>query len=144
MENKIANDLISFLANNYALYLKLHNYHYNVKGPRFVDLHLLFERQYTELTTAIDDIAERIRQLDVLVPVTFSELNTANSLKDPDMTLKAENMVEDLVTSHNQIIEQAKKILSDAEEANDAATADLITQRLSVLEKNVWMLKSSL
>jgi starvation-inducible DNA-binding protein len=144
MTSKITDELKKFLADNYALYLKLHNYHYNVKGPGFMAYHLAFEAQYTELTTALDNIAERIRQLDVLVPVTFKELDSLKSIKDPNNRLDAAGMVKDLLESHDAIVKNAKRIMPMAEDAKDYATVDLLTQRISVHEKSAWLLKSGL
>lgn len=137
-------ELKRFLADNYALYIKLHNYHYNVTGPQFLQLHQAFEDQYTELTTAIDDIAERIRQLGEKVDITLGNISELTSVSDPDSSKSGEDMVKDIVETLQSMVKTAKKIESKAADEGDIATSDLMTQRISIMEKNVWLLESNL
>ncbi|MFT4302933.1 MAG: Dps family protein [Candidatus Woesearchaeota archaeon] len=142
MTEKTTNELKKFLADNYALYIKLHNYHYNVTGPQFMPLHQGFESAYTELTTAIDDVAERIRQLGEKVDITLKNIDSWKSISDPDHNKSAEDMVKDIIVSLETMVKSAKDIESTASETGDIATSDLMTQRISVMEKNIWLLKS--
>lgn len=144
MNNKnVAQTLQNVLKNSYALYLKTQNYHWNVVDKNFKSLHELFGSQYEELAEAIDEIAERIRALDVLVPANFSAFSKTN-IKDGDELSSANNMVKELYYDNHQLSELLKKALSEVESEGDEATADMIIERIQVHDKNAWMLKSSL
>lgn len=132
------------LADTYALYLKTQNYHWNVTGVNFKSLHLLFEEQYTDLAAAIDDIAERIRTLGEKAPATFSAYNKMKTIEDGDEKAKSHDMVKHLSEDQAKIIETLTQVLREAQKAGDEVTVDMIIGRISVHEKNAWMLKSSL
>lgn len=139
---KIAEGTAHLLADTYSLYLKTHNFHWNVTGPMFNSLHLMFEGQYSELALAIDLIAERIRALGFIAPATYSEFAKLTKIKEKSGDIAAEKMIEDLITAHEVVIKTARAILPDAESANDQVTLDIVTQRLQVHEKTVWMLRA--
>ena len=134
----------ALLADTYALYFKTHAYHWNVTGPRFHDLHVLFEAQYRELWAATDDIAERIRALGFLAPVSYAEMTEAASVPADQSTPDAQTMVANLVAGHEQVVRTARKALALAHEHGDEATADLIAPRISAHEKTAWMLRATL
>lgn len=141
---KIATGLGRLLADTYTLYLKTHNFHWNVTGPMFQTLHLMFETQYDELAIAVDLIAERIRALGFPAPGTYREFQAATTIADPKGHLSAEDMVRDLVDGQEAVVRTARSIVPVAEKANDQPTVDLLTQRLQVHEKAAWMLRSLL
>lgn len=138
----IAKKLSSFLADSYALYLKLHNFHWNVKGMHFRAIHLAFEEQYTELAIAVDDIAERISALGAVVPGTFKEFNELKSIKDPIGVPKEEEMVKQIVQDQELIIRNARGLSDIAAKASDEVTVGLMADRMTVHEKNAWLLRS--
>ncbi|PPR08799.1 MAG: DNA protection during starvation protein 2 [Proteobacteria bacterium] len=137
------NKLTVVLANSYTLYLKTHNYHWNVTGPSFKSLHDLFEVQYTELATAVDDIAERIRALDAYAPGSFSEFLKLTTLNEAKAGITAEEMLEDMIDSQTALIVSLNDALSSAQDDEDEVTAGILGERLSVHEKARWMLKAS-
>jgi starvation-inducible DNA-binding protein len=137
------NKLKVVLANSYTLYLKTHNYHWNVTGPSFKSLHDLFEVQYTELATAVDDIAERIRALDAYAPGSFSEFLKLTTLDEAKAGITAEEMLEDMIKSQTALIASLNDALSSAQDDEDEVTAGILGERLSVHEKARWMLKAS-
>ena len=142
---KIAAELSRLLADSYSLYLKCHNFHWNVTGPMFMSLHNMFEEQYTELAEAVDQIAERIRILGEKAPGTFREFLALTSVNsDDDAELSANQMVESLMQGHEQVVRTAKKVLSTLEGANDEGTAGLVGTRIETHEKAAWMLRSLL
>ena len=141
---KIANGLNKLLADTYSLYLKTHNFHWNVTGPMFQTLHLMFETQYNELALAVDLVAERIRSLGFPAPGTYSEFARLSSIRETLGTPKAEEMIQLLVEGQESIVRTARSIFPVAEEASDEATADLLTQRIQLHEKTAWMLRSLL
>lgn len=141
---KIASGLGDLLADSYLLYLKTHNYHWNVTGPMFQTLHNMFEEQYTELAAAVDQIAERIRALGEFAPGTFIEYSDRSKIKEKDGVPEATAMIEDLLTGHETLLKTARKILPISDEADDESTTDLVTQRLQLHEKTAWMLRSML
>ena len=144
MNNKpITESLNIVLADSYALYLKTHNYHWNVVGPSFRSLHMMFEEQYTDLAVAVDDIAERIRSLGEKAPGTFSEFAKLTTIKEGDKNASANDMVEDLAQSQDQIVVSLKEALSVAQKAEDEVTSDLLIGRMAIHEKAAWMLKST-
>ncbi len=140
----IAGGLAEVLADSYLLYLRTHNYHWNVTGELFHSLHEQFEQQYTELAEAIDEIAERIRALGHKAPGTFKEFHELTSLEESTEEPEALEMVRRLAVGNEQVIRTANKALDPAREADDEATIDLLTQRLNVHSKTAWMLRSHL
>lgn len=140
----IARGLSSLLADTYTLYLTTHNFHWNVTGPMFQTLHLMFETQYNELALAVDLIAERIRALGEPAPGTYSDFARLSSLSEPKGVPKAKAMIRQLVNGQETVIRTARSIVATAEKANDEATLDLLTQRMQLHEKNAWMLRSLL
>lgn len=141
---KIAGDLSRVLADTYMLYLKTHNYHWNVTGEHFHSLHEQFEEQYTELAEAIDEIAERIRALGYRAPGTFKEFQQLTSVNEETERPEAMEMVRRLAVGNEQVLRTAREALEPAGEAGDEATIDLLTQRLHVHSKTAWMLRSHL
>ncbi|MEM6254215.1 MAG: Dps family protein [Cyanobacteria bacterium P01_D01_bin.156] len=140
----IADGLSRTLADTYTLYLKTHNFHWNVTGPMFQTLHLMFEGQYNELALAVDAIAERIRALGFPAPGTYSEYAKLSSISETPGVPKAEEMIALLVEGQEAVARTAREVFAIADEANDEPTADLLTQRLQIHEKNAWMLRSLL
>jgi starvation-inducible DNA-binding protein len=140
----IADGLCRLLADTYTLYLKTHYFHWNVTGPLFNSLHLMFEQQYTELALAVDSIAERIRTLGYTAPGSYSEYAELSSIKETRNVPKAEEMVQLLVEGNEAVVRTARSVFPIAEKANDESTADVLTQRMSLHEKNAWMLRSML
>lgn len=142
--HKTADGLSHLLADSYTLYLKTHNFHWNVTGPLFQSLHLTFETQYIELANAVDLIAERIRALGFPAPATYRDFSKLTSMKEPEGVPSAKDMVRELVESHEIVIRTARETFSIAEKANDQATLELLTERMAIHEKTAWMLRSSL
>jgi starvation-inducible DNA-binding protein len=140
----IAQGLSRLLADTYSLYLKTHNFHWNVTGPMFNTLHLMFETQYTELALAVDLIAERIRSLGFPAPGTYSEYAKLTSIPEPTGVPNAETMIQQLVEGQEAVVRTARSIFPLVDTANDEPTADLLTQRMQVHEKTAWMLRSLL
>ncbi|MFT4079382.1 Dps family protein [Rhodomicrobium lacus] len=141
---KIANGLSHLLADSYSLYLMTHNFHWNVTGPMFNTLHVMFMQQYTEQWNALDLIAERIRALGFPAPGTYAEFGKLTSIKEVTGVPKAMEMVRHLVDAQEATARTARDLFPLLEEANDQPTADLLTQRLDVHEKTAWMLRSLL
>ncbi|WP_066381148.1 MULTISPECIES: Dps family protein [unclassified Anabaena] len=141
---KIAEGLSRLLADTYTLYLKTHNFHWNVTGPMFQTLHLMFETQYTELALAVDLIAERIRALGYPAPGTYSEYVKLSSIPETPGVPKAKDMIRLLVEGQESVVRTARSIFPVVDEVNDEPTADLLTQRMQVHEKTAWMLRSLL
>jgi starvation-inducible DNA-binding protein len=139
---QIAQGLSRLLADTYTLYLKTHNYHWNVTGPMFQTLHLMFEQQYNELALAVDLIAERIRALGVPAPGTYREFVALSSIKESKGVPKAEQMIKDLVAGQEAVVRTARSVFPLVEKVNDEPSADLLTQRMQVHEKTAWMLRS--
>jgi starvation-inducible DNA-binding protein len=140
----IAEGLARLLADSYTLYLKTHNFHWNVTGPMFNTLHLMFEQQYTELALAVDLIAERIRALGHPAPGSYAEFGRLSSVKEATGVPAAMDMVRELVAGQETVARTAREGFPVAERAADQVTMDLLTQRLQVHEKNAWMLRSLL
>ena len=138
----ISEGLSRLLADSYTLYLKTHNYHWNVKGPLFNTLHLMFEQQYTELAAAVDVIAERIRALGEPAPGSYKAYAKLTSIEEEDAVPEAEEMIRQLLKGQETVVRTARSIFAAADAANDEPTADLLTQRMQVHEKNAWMLRS--
>jgi starvation-inducible DNA-binding protein len=141
---KIADGLAKLLADTYSLYLKTHNFHWNVEGPMFNTLHLMFMEQYTELWNALDSIAERIRSLGYPAPGTYGEFSRLTSIDETEGVPEALDMVRLLVAGHEAVARTARGTFPAAEKGGDESTADLLTQRLQVHEKTAWMLRSLL
>ncbi len=140
----IGEGLARLLADSYTLYLKTHNYHWNVTGPMFQTLHLMFETHYTELALAVDLIAERIRALGLPAPGTYAEFGKLSAVKEKPGVPKAQDMIQNLVEAHETVIRTARSAFPTVEKADDQVTADLLTQRMQVHEKTAWMLRSLL
>lgn len=141
---QIGDGLARLLADTYTLYLKTHNFHWNVKGPMFNTLHLMFEQQYTELALAVDLIAERIRALDFPAPGSYAAFARLTSLSEEQGVPSAEEMIRALVKDQEAVVRTARSIFPVVDAAHDEPTADLLTQRMQVHEKTAWMLRSLL
>lgn len=141
---QIADGLARLLADTYTLYLQTHNFHWNVKGPMFNALHLMFENQYNELALAVDIIAERIRALGFSAPGSYQSFSSLSSVKEVEGVPSAEEMIRYLLTGQETVVRTARQLFPLADSVNDEATADLLTQRLQVHEKTAWMLRSLL
>ena len=140
----IAGGLSRLLADSYTLYLKTHNYHWNVTGPMFNTLHLMFEQQYTELALAVDAIAERIRALDMPAPGSYKAFAALTEITEETGVPDATEMIRQLVAGQEAVVRTARDVFRIAEKAKDEPTADLLTQRMQIHEKNAWMLRSML
>ncbi len=141
---EIASGLSRVLADTYTLYLKTHNFHWNVTGPMFQTLHLMFEVQYNELWLAVDLVAERIRALGFPAPGTYRQLAALSSIKDDEGVPQAQDMIRKLVEGHETVARTARATFKTAEDSNDQPTCDLLTQRMQIHEKTAWMLRSLL
>ena len=142
--NEIADGLGRVLADSYTLYLKTHNFHWNVTGPHFSQLHLMFETHYNELAIAVDDIAERIRALGAFAPGSYSQFAELSSIKDETGQPNWKEMVTQLVDGHEAVVRTCRTVLKLAQDADDESTASLIGDRMSIHEKTAWMLRSLL
>lgn len=138
----IAEGLKRLLADSYTLYLQTHNFHWNVTGPSFRELHLMFEEHYTELATAVDEIAERIRTLDVAAPGTYKEFARLSAIEEVDGVPEARDMVDILTRGHEQVVKTCRNVLKQAQEADDESTASLVSDRMRIHEKTAWMLRA--
>ncbi|QDU66999.1 Dps family protein [Engelhardtia mirabilis] len=141
---EIAKKAAHLLADSYVLYLKTHNFHWNVTGPMFSTLHLMFETQYNELALAVDEIAERIRALGVPAPGTYTEFLELSSVKETAGIPKATEMIRILAEDGRKVVESARALVKAAEAGGDDATADLAIRRIELHQKNVWMLSAHL
>lgn len=141
---RVAEGLSRMLADSYTLYLQTHKFHWNVTGPMFQTLHLMFETQYNELALAVDLIAERIRALGYFAPGSYTEFAKLASIKEVDGVPRAEEMIRLLVSGQEAVVRTARAVFPVAEEAGDQATVDLLTQRMQLHEKTAWMLRSLL
>jgi starvation-inducible DNA-binding protein len=141
---EIAQGLSKLLADTYTLYLKTHNFHWNVTGPMFRTLHLMFEEQYIELALAVDLIAERIRALGFPAPGTYGEFAKLSSISEEEGVPSAEDMIRKLVEGQEAVVRTARSLFLVLERSHDEPTADLLTQRMQVHEKTAWMLRSLL
>jgi starvation-inducible DNA-binding protein len=140
----IAKGLSRLLADTYTLYLTTHNFHWNVTGPQFRELHLMFEEHYTELALAVDEIAERIRTLGVIAPGTYKAFAKLSSIKEVDDIPEAKEMVKILTRGHEQVVKTCREVLKVAQEANDESSVALISDRMRIHEKTAWMLRATL
>ena len=138
----IAEGLKRLLADSYTLYLQTHNFHWNVTGPQFRELHLMFEEQYTELAVAVDDIAERIRALDVAAPATYRAFSQLSSIEEIDDVPTANDMVGILTRGHEQVVKTCREVLALVRGADDESSAALVSDRMRVHEKTAWMLRA--
>ena len=141
---EISEGLSRLLADSYTLYLKTHNFHWNVTGPMFQTLHLMFETQYTELAEAVDTIAERIRALGFFAPGSYQQFAKLSLVKEAEGQPIAKEMIKQLVDGHETVVRTAREIFAMAERNADEATCDLLTQRIQLHEKTAWMLRSLL
>ena len=140
----IVHGMSKLLADTYVVYLKTHNFHWNVEGPMFQTLHQMFMEQYTETWNAIDLIAERIRSLGEYAPGTYKQYSELTRIKETDGVPKAEQMIQLLIEGQEAVVRTARELRPVADKANDEPTLDLLTQRMQVHEKNAWMLRSLL
>lgn len=140
----VASGLSRLLADTYAVYLKTHGYHWNVRGPNFASLHALFMDQYTEMWNAIDDVAERIKALGATAPQGYRTFANLSGIRDGDPEQDAEGMLAELSKDHETLIRTARAVLPAAQAAGDEVTAGLIADRLTAHEKHAWMLRASL
>ncbi len=138
----ISKGLSRVLADTYTLYLKTHNFHWNVTGPMFQTLHTMFETQYTEMALAVDLVAERIRALGNFAPGSYRQFAELSSVKEADGVPSAQQMIEQLLEGHETVIRTSREIYAAAEKGNDEASLDLLTQRIQLHEKTAWMLRS--
>jgi len=138
----IADGLSNLLADSYTLYLKTHNFHWNVTGPNFASLHVLFEAHYTELAEAVDQIAERIRTLGCQAPGSYKQFSELTCIKEEITVPKAEDMIKQLVEDHEAVAKTAHEVLKIAQESNDEVTVGMAIERMTVHEKTAWMLRS--
>ncbi len=140
---EIAAGLKRLLADSYTLYLQTHNFHWNVTGPQFRELHLMFEEHYLELALAVDEIAERIRTLDVVAPGTYKAFFELSSIKEVEGVPAAVEMVGLLTQGHEQVVRTCREVLVRAQQADDESTAALVSDRMRVHEKTAWMLRAT-
>ena len=141
--NASAVALSKLLASTYTLYLKTHGYHWNVEGPHFQQLHMQFMEQYTEMWTAVDELAERIRALGHYAPASYDAMAKLSAVSEETGTPDWRQMVTTLAAEHEQVAKIARDVLRTAEEANDDATADVVTPRITLHEKTAWMLRAT-
>lgn len=139
----IAEGLKALLADSYTLYLQTHNFHWNVTGPQFRELHLMFEEHYNELALAVDAIAERIRTLGVAAPGTYSAFAALSSIREVEGVPAARDMVDILTQGHEQVVKTCRKVLALAQKADDESSASLISDRMRIHEKTAWMLRAT-
>ena len=140
----IALGLKRLLADSYTLYLQTHNFHWNVTGPQFRELHLMFEEHYTELATAVDEIAERIRTLGEVAPGTYKAFSALSSIPEVDDVPEAREMIRILNRGHEQVVKTCREALGPAQGADDESSAALISDRMRLHEKTAWMLRAML
>lgn len=141
---KISDGICRLLADSYFLYLKTHNFHWNVEGPMFNTLHQMFMVQYTELWNALDLIAERIRALGRYAPGSYKAYSKLSSIVEAEEGMPAKQMIHQLLEGHEEVAKTARSVFPNAESCSDVATLDLLTQRLQVHEKTAWMLRALL
>lgn len=140
----IADGLKKLLADSYTLYLLTHNFHWNVTGPRFRELHLMFEEHYTELATAVDEIAERIRTLGVFAPGSYKAFSELSSIEEATEVPDADTMIKQLTKAHEQVVKTCRDVLPLSQKADDESTTSLVSDRMRIHEKTAWMLRSLL
>jgi len=140
---EIAHGLKRLLADSYTLYLQTHNFHWNVTGPQFRELHLMFEEHYNELAVAVDDIAERIRTLGEVAPGTYKAFAELSSIDEVEGVPAATEMVALLTQGHEQVVKTCRQVLKQAQDADDESTASLVGDRMRIHEKTAWMLRAT-
>jgi starvation-inducible DNA-binding protein len=140
---QVAESLKRLLADTYTLYLQTHNFHWNVTGPQFRELHLMFEEQYTELAVAVDDVAERIRTLDIPAPATYKEFARLSSIEEVEGVPSSSEMLDLLTKGHEQVVKTARDVLKTAQECDDESSVALASDRMRVHEKAAWMLRAT-
>ena len=140
----VAMGLAKLLADTYTLYLKTHNYHWNVTGPHFNQLHAMFMEHYTEMWNAVDDIAERIRALGEFAPGSYRQFAALSTIKEEEGVPKWQDMVKNLVAGHESVIRTAREVLPTAQDSGDESSVSLISDRMRIHEKTAWMLRSLL
>jgi len=138
----VSQGLRHLLADSYTLYLRTHNFHWNVTGPQFPELHAMFEQHYTELAIAVDDLAERIRTLDMPAPGTYKEFSKLSSIEEVDGVPSTNEMIDILKISHEKVIKVCRSVLAVAQKADDESTAALVSDRMRIHEKTAWMLRA--
>ena len=143
-EPEVVDTLAELLADTYTLYLKTHNFHWNVTGPMFSSLHTLFETQYTELALAVDEIAERIRALGAVAPGSYSEFTRLAAVKESKGVPKAEGMIREIAADCDTVAKTAAALVAAAQASGDEPSADLGIRRMQIAQKNAWMLRSHL
>ena len=143
-QHEVAGALSRLLADSYTLYLKTHNFHWNVTGPMFSSLHTLFETEYTELALAVDEIAERIRAIGHRAPGSYSEFVELAKVKESTGVVTAKEMIRQLADDQDRVVAGARLLFAAAEETGDNVSADLAVRRMDVHQKNAWMLRSHL
>ena len=143
-QNKLEENLKQLLAESYVLMLKTQNYHWNVKGINFQSLHIMFENQYTDLFTAVDEIAERIQSIGACTPGTFQEFQKLSTIDSENVSKGSKEMLVSLIEDHKKLVKTAKKLVQTAQAVTDDATTDLVVTRTQVHEKHLWMMKSTL
>lgn len=143
-EKVVAHGLSSILADTYTLYLQTQNFHWNVTGPRFHQLHSMFEEHYKEMSEAVDEIAERVRTLGFRAPGTFKEFLNLTSIKEDSDHMNSDEMITTLIEHHDMVAHKAKEIIPMAENVRDTGTVDLLSARIKTHEKTAWMLRSFL
>jgi len=141
---ELAQGLSRLLADTYTLYLKTHNFHWNVTGPHFNELHLMFEQHYNELWMAVDEVAERIRALGEFAPGTYSEFSKLSAIKEPEGRPDWSEMIRQLIDGHETLIRTCRELLPNVQKAGDESSAALIGDRMRIHEKTAWMLRSLL
>lgn len=138
----VSQGLRHLLADSYTLYLQTHNFHWNVTGPQFPELHAMFEQHYTELAIAVDDLAERIRTLDMPAPGTYKEFSKLSSIEEVDGVPSTNEMIDILKIGHEKVIKVCRSVLAVAQKADDESTAALVSDRMRIHEKTAWMLRA--
>jgi starvation-inducible DNA-binding protein len=139
---KVGDELVKVLADTYLLYLKTQNFHWNVTGPAFSELHLLFEKQYQDLAMAVDEIAERVRAIGLFAPASFTQFSALSEMEEETEVPSAEDMIETLTADNELVVRHMRHALAVADSMDDAETGDLLIRRMQIHGKNAWMLRS--
>lgn len=139
---KVGDELVKVLADTYLLYLKTQNFHWNVTGPAFSELHLLFEKQYQDLAMAVDELAERVRAIGMFAPASFVQFNDLSEIDEETEVPAAEDMIESLTADNELVVRRMRHALDVADSVDDAETGDILIRRMQVHGKNAWMLRS--
>jgi starvation-inducible DNA-binding protein len=139
---KVGDELVKVLADTYLLYLKTQNFHWNVTGPAFSELHVLFEKQYRDLADAADELAERVRAIGLFAPASFAQFNGLSEVEEETEVPSAEDMIESLTADNELVVRRMRHALEVADAMDDAETGDILIRRMQVHGKNAWMLRS--